>query len=85
MLLGPLFYTSARVAKPVYNEYKKDNTKPQLSCYITDWCQYDARLQNDTVPANAGRGFNLTNIDPYAYDRIIFSFMGICGDVGEKK
>ena len=77
-------YTSARVAKSVYNKYKKDNIKPQLSCYITDWCQYDGRLQGDTDPANAGRGFDLTKIDPYAYDRIIFSFMGICGDFGEK-
>jgi chitinase len=79
-----LSYTSARVAKSVYNIYEKSETKPKLSAYITDWCQYDGRLQNDTSPANAGRGFDLTKIDPNAYDRLIFSFMGICGDFGEK-
>lgn len=79
-----LSYTSARVAKPVYNLYEQHENEPKLSAYITDWCQYDARLQNDTEPANAGRGFDLDNIDPNAYDRLIFSFMGICGDFGEK-
>lgn len=79
-----LSYTSARVAKSVYNLYEKSADKPKLSAYITDWCQYDARLQNDTVPANAGRGFDLSNIDAQAYDRLIFSFMGVYGDFGEK-
>lgn len=79
-----LSYTSARVAKPVYNSYEKSETKPTLSAYITDWCQYDARLQNDMNPTQAGRGFDLNTIDPNAFDRIIFSFMGICGDFGEK-
>ena len=32
----------------------------------------------------AGRGFDLNKIDSNAFDRIIFSFMGICGDFGEK-
>lgn len=79
-----LSYTSARVAKTVYNSYEKSETKPKLSAYITDWCQYDARLQNNTVPNQAGRGFDLAKIDPNAFDRIIFSFMGICGDFGDK-
>jgi chitinase len=79
-----LSYTSARVAKTVYNSYEKSETKPKLSAYITDWCQYDARLQNNTDPNQAGRGFDLTKIDPNAFDRIIFSFMGICGDFGDK-
>ncbi len=79
-----LSYTSARVAKSVYNIYEKSETKPKLSAYITDWCQYDARLQNETDPTQAGRGFDLNKIDPNAFDRIIFSFMGICGDFGEK-
>jgi chitinase len=79
-----LSYTSARVAKSVYNVYEKSEIKPKLSAYITDWCQYDARLQNITDPTQAGRGFDFTKIDIYAFDRIIFSFMGICGDFGEK-
>ncbi len=79
-----LSYTSTRVAKSVYNTYENPVNGPKLSAYITDWCQYDGRLQNDTVPANAGRGFDLSKIDPDAYDRLIFSFMGICGDFGEK-
>lgn len=79
-----LSYTSARVAKSVYNLYEKSEDEPKLSAYITDWCQYDARLQNNTDPAQAGRGFDLSNIDPYAYDRLIFSFMGVYGDFGEK-
>jgi chitinase len=79
-----LSYTSTRVAKSVYNIYKKPENGPKISAYITDWCQYDARLQNDTTPANAGRGYDLTKLDPNAFDRLIFSFMGICGDFGEK-
>ncbi|MFZ0219682.1 MAG: glycosyl hydrolase family 18 protein [Candidatus Aquirickettsiella sp.] len=79
-----LSYTSARVAKTVYNRYEKSESKPKLSAYITDWCQYDGRLQNDTDPTQAGRSFDLTKIDPNAFDRIIFSFMGICGDFGDK-
>lgn len=79
-----LSYTSARVAKSVYNIYEKSETKPKLSAYITDWCQYDARLQNETDPTQAGRGFDLTKIDPNVFDRLIFSFMGIYGDFGEK-
>jgi chitinase len=69
----------------------KTTTPPKLASYITDWCQYDGRLDkdpNDTRfnPKNdAGRGFDLTKIDAMAYDRLIFSFMGIYGDQGEKK
>ncbi|MGC1854039.1 MAG: hypothetical protein WA659_01505 [Candidatus Aquirickettsiella sp.] len=80
-----LSYISTRVAKSVYNIYENLVNEPKLSAYITDWAQYDGRLQNDTAPANAGRGFDLTKIDPNAYDRLIFSFMGICGDFGKKK
>ena len=38
-------YTSARVAKPVYNKYKASTTKPKVFGYYTDWSQYDGRLQ----------------------------------------
>ncbi len=77
-----LSYTSASVVKPMYNEYQSDSAKPKLSAYITDWCQYDGRLDGLTEPKDAGRGFDLLNIDPTAYDKLIFSFMGICGDQG---
>lgn len=79
-------YTSTRVCPPLYNQYKKrESGQPKLSAYITDWAQYDARLQDDeSAPEKSGRGFNLDNISPLAYDEIIFSFMGIYGDQSEK-
>lgn len=40
-------YTSARVAKPVYNKYKNSTTKPKVFGYYTDWSQYDSRLQGN--------------------------------------
>ncbi|MFD9796995.1 hypothetical protein ACFWXK_39315 [Streptomyces sp. NPDC059070] len=33
-----------QVTKPASNRYQAVASKPQLSAYITDWCQYDARL-----------------------------------------
>ncbi|MBD2784171.1 glycoside hydrolase family 18 protein [Xenorhabdus sp. DI] len=90
-----LSYSSARVAKSMYNEYEVDpeNTEPlpKVSAYITDWCQYDARLPPETQSKPAldsednapGRGFNLENIPPTAYDRLIFSFMAVNGDKGK--
>ncbi len=72
-------YTSARVAKPVYNQYKADASKPKVFGYFTDWSQYDARLQGDDVPANRGRGYDLMNVSPTAYDKIIVGFVGIVG------
>jgi hypothetical protein len=78
-----LSYTSARVVKPVYNQYQSNSAKPKLSAYITDWSQYDGRLDGLTDLEKAGRGFDLLNIDPTAYEKLIFSFMGVCGDKGE--
>ncbi|WP_414166030.1 glycosyl hydrolase family 18 protein [Superficieibacter sp. BNK-5] len=74
-----LSYTSARVAKPVYNQYKADTTKPKVFGYFTDWSQYDSRLQGDDIPKNRGRGYDLTNVSPTAYDKIIAGFVGIVG------
>ncbi len=77
-------YTSARVTKPVYNKYNTAN-KPKVFGYYTDWSQYDGRLQNPEIEADKrGRGFDLANIPPTAYDKIIFGFVGIVGDQGEK-
>lgn len=77
-------YTSARVTKPVYNKYNKAN-KPKVFGYYTDWSQYDGRLQNAKAEKGSrGRGFDLANIPPTAYDKIIFGFVGIVGDQGEK-
>jgi len=72
-------YTSARVAKPVYNQYKADASKPKVFGYFTDWSQYDSRLQGDDVPANRGRGYDLMNVSPTAYDKIVVGFVGIVG------
>lgn len=74
-----LSYTSARVAKPVYNKYKESTTKPKVFGYYTDWSQYDSRLQGDDIPKNRGRGYDLTNVSPTAYDKLIFGFVGITG------
>ncbi|BBV32409.1 glycosyl hydrolase family 18 protein [Citrobacter cronae] len=78
-------YTSARVANPVYNVYKADAKKPKVFGYYTDWSQYDGRLQGGDNPADRGRGYDLANVDPLAYDKIIFGFIGIVGDKGEKQ
>ncbi|HCD8029249.1 TPA: chitinase [Klebsiella aerogenes] len=72
-------YTSDRVAKPVYNKYKAATTKPKVFGYYTDWSQYDGRLQGDDSKDNRGRGYDLTNISPTAYDKIIFGFVGVTG------
>ncbi len=72
-------YTSARVANPVYNKYKAATTKPKVFGYYTDWSQYDGRLQGDDSKDNRGRGYDLTNISPTAYDKIIVGFVGVTG------
>ncbi|MBA7932599.1 chitinase [Klebsiella sp. RHBSTW-00215] len=72
-------YTSARVTKPVYNKYKASTTKPKVFGYYTDWSQYDGRLQGGDSKDNRGRGYDLTNISPTAYDKIIFGFVGVTG------
>lgn len=74
-----LSYTSARVAKPVYNKYKKSTTKPKVFGYYTDWSQYDSRLQGDDIPDHRGRGYDLTKVSPTAYDKLVFGFVGITG------
>ncbi|MGK7285728.1 glycosyl hydrolase family 18 protein [Buttiauxella agrestis] len=78
-------YTSARVTKPVYNKYNTTN-KPKVFGYYTDWSQYDGRLQSASAsPEDRGRGYDLANVNPTAYDKIIFGFLGIVGDTtGEK-
>lgn len=89
-----LSFTSARVACSVYNGYEIDpehqGALPKVSAYITDWCQYDARLSPEagkdiSDTDEPGRGFNLDDIPPTAYDRLIFSFMAVNGDKGKLK
>ncbi|MFJ2991698.1 glycoside hydrolase family 18 protein [Pandoraea sp. NPDC087047] len=77
-----LSYTSARVAKRVYNRYAKNAF--EVSGYYTDWSQYDGRLDGDFSNDDAGRGVDLMLLDPFAYDRLIIGFSGIVGDQGEK-
>ncbi|MBV7405568.1 glycosyl hydrolase family 18 protein [Enterobacter sp. ENT03] len=77
-------YTSSRVTKPVYNKYKGTD-KPKVFGYYTDWSQYDGRLSGQNEPANRGRGYDLANVSPTAYDKIILGFIGIVGDKGEKQ
>ncbi len=77
-----LSYTSARVAKRVYNRYAKGAL--EVSGYYTDWSQYDGRLDGDFSNDAAGRGVDLMLLDPFAYDRLIIGFAGIVGDQGEK-
>lgn len=79
-----LSYTSARVTKPVYNTYKHAN-KPKVFGYYTDWSQYDGRLNDNDSQGGRGRGYDLANVSPTAYDKIIFGFVGIVGDKGEKQ
>lgn len=72
-------YTSDRVAKPVYNKYKSATNKPKVFGYYTDWSQYDGRLQGSDAKDNRGRGYDLTNVSPTAYDKIIVGFVGVTG------
>ncbi|EKY1890973.1 chitinase [Salmonella enterica subsp. arizonae serovar 35:z4,z32:-] len=72
-------YTSARVAKRVYNKYKKADNKPKVFGYFTDWSQYDGRLQGNDTPSERGRGYDLAQVSPTAYDKIIAGFVGIVG------
>ncbi|WP_260853931.1 glycoside hydrolase family 18 protein [Paraburkholderia sp. BCC1886] len=75
-------YTSTRVAKRVYNRYPANDLT--VFGYYTDWSQYDARLEGDTYPADAGRGADLMLLSATAYDKLIIGFAGIVGDMGEK-
>jgi chitinase len=59
--------TNTKVAKPVYNNYKSDSTKPKVYAYYTDWSQYD-------------RQRDLNTVDPKAFDKIVLGFFGIVGD-----
>jgi chitinase len=77
-----LSYTSARVARRVYNRYARNAY--ELSGYYTDWSQYDGRLDGDFSNEAAGRGVDLMLLDPFAYDRLVVGFAGIVGDHGEK-
>lgn len=89
---GLLNMTSARVLKPVFNKYEHNPNKPKVFGYYTDFSQYDGRYDNcayappptgddyKDMKACAGRGYDLAELDPLAYDEIIFSFLGICGD-----
>ncbi|MPY26927.1 glycosyl hydrolase family 18 protein [Shewanella sp. YLB-07] len=60
--------------------------RPKVCAYVTDWCQFDGRLDfplDDTenlTLADYGRGFDLAKIPPTAYDKLIFSFLGVAGD-----
>ncbi|EGC36369.1 hypothetical protein DICPUDRAFT_91849 [Dictyostelium purpureum] len=76
-------YTSARVGKPLYNTYEKNDFK--VFGYYNGACQYDARLDGSEESDRAGRGRDLMNINPDAYDKIIIGFCGIVGDQGENK
>lgn len=70
-----------------YNLYKRDSNKPSVTAYLTDWAQYDARLDNQMDdPLNYGRGYDLQKLinNAKALDRVVFSFLGIVGDDGVK-
>lgn len=81
-------YTSGRVMKRVYNKYETKN-KPKVFGYYTDWSQYDKRAaesKTGAIPAEErGRGIDLTQLSPTAYDKLIIGFMGIVGDEGENR
>ncbi|WP_369788659.1 glycosyl hydrolase family 18 protein [Rouxiella sp. WC2420] len=82
--VGNYSYTSSRVMKHVYNKYQVQG-KPKVFGYYTDWSQYDGRLDNKFDKGDRGAGYDLANLSPTAFDKIIFGFIGILGDQGEKK
>ncbi len=77
---GNLSYTASRVCKSMYNRYAQESKRPKVSAYITDWCQYDGRIDGSFDLAGLGRGFDLNKMPRDGYDRLIFSFMALCGD-----
>ncbi len=81
--VGNYSYTSSRVMKPVYNKYQVQG-KPKVFGYYTDWSQYDGRLDNNFGKADRGAGYDLANLSLTAFDKIIFGFVGIYGDQGDK-
>jgi chitinase len=75
--------TSHRVGVPLFNRYNTDPQRGQVSGYISDWAQYDNRLQKPGGdPSEAGEGYDLTKLDPFAYDVLILGFLGITGEEG---
>ncbi|WP_275467427.1 glycosyl hydrolase family 18 protein [Streptomyces noursei] len=67
----PLSYTSTRVNRPVYNEFKPaDSTAPILVAVLAVGAQYDGRPQGSTQPADAGPGFDLTTMRT-TYDHVV--------------
>ncbi|WP_445374794.1 glycoside hydrolase family 18 protein [Photorhabdus tasmaniensis] len=87
-----LSYTPTRLAKTVFNTYEeKDNFG--VLCYLTDWSIYDERLapiNDDSFKIKGGRGADLMRFKGdkdkgKPFKRIIFSFAGIIGDLGEKR
>ncbi|MGF1703242.1 glycoside hydrolase family 18 protein, partial [Photobacterium makurazakiensis] len=47
------------------------NSNKLVTGYVSEWAQYD-------------RQFSLEAIDPTAYGKLVYSFLGICGDQGSK-
>lgn len=83
-----LSYTASRVCFSMYNDYYPDKNRPKVSAYITDWCQFDGRLDGLTDPNDTdthSRGFDLNSIPATAYDKLVFSFLAVCGDHGPLK
>lgn len=71
-------YTSARVAKPVYNKYKQQPLSRRYLAIIPTGLSMMVACKGDSKD-NRGRGYDLTNISPTAYDKIIFGFVGVTG------
>ena len=85
-------FTPGRVAKHVFNKYKKDDTKNyKVFCYYTDWSQYDARYGANLDDAGVnykegGRGTDIMRLkEDCPFEKIVIGFAGIIGDQGEKK
>lgn len=54
--------------------------------YVSDWSQYDGRLDNLTGNKNCGRGWDLVKMyDTSSYTRLIMGFFGIVGDNGDQR
>ncbi|EGC28599.1 hypothetical protein DICPUDRAFT_85320 [Dictyostelium purpureum] len=80
-----LSYNSSRTVQPSYNIYNNKKSDFLLTGFLNVKDQYDGRLIYDNKKDSFGLGFDFSTVNPFAYDKITFSYFGIGGDSGIKK
>ncbi|MFD7905869.1 glycosyl hydrolase family 18 protein [Kitasatospora sp. NPDC059747] len=86
---GRLSHTPCRVAKPVFNSYRRNGSQTVSGFLDTSWA-YDARLTEapddpeGRAVQDGGPGADLARLDaaPGAFDEIVLGLVGLVGDQG---